>query len=113
MAIFNGDFGLCRIYYNIGIDYEVNKKDKEAYECFRRTWLIDRQIKGPHHPSTRKSGSVLDDDYANVAEALKDSLPRDERDEKSASVTPNERDRNFKERIKFLQTAAASTTKNK
>jgi tetratricopeptide (TPR) repeat protein len=86
----------ARIYYNIAIDFEVNHKLTEAYECFRRTWLIDRQIYGPHHPATNKSGSVLTDDYRSIAASLKDSLPDDD------SGGPNERDRNFQERIKFL-----------
>ena len=95
-----GEFStlMARIYYNIAIDFEVKRQFNEAYECFRRTWLIDLQIKGVHHPSTAKSGSVLVDQsypYPRLARTNEESLPGDDQG-------PNEKDRNYAKRMKFL-----------
>ena len=56
-----GEFStLCaRIYYQLGKYFEVKKDPKRAYECFRRSYLIQREIKGSHHPDTVKAGKVL------------------------------------------------------
>ena len=85
----------ARIYYNLGIDFEVKKDKSKAYECFRRSWLIDRQMFGVHHPTTQKSGSVLTDDYKDVAKKLKDTLPE-------SFDEPTQKDREYAKRIKFL-----------
>ena len=90
----------ARIYYNLGIDFEVNRDRTKAYECFRRTWLIDRQVAGIHHPSTTKSGSVLTDDYRDMAIRQQDSLP-DTDDE------PTAKDRDYTKRVKFLDEMTA------
>ena len=99
-----GEFStlMARIYYNVAIFFELQQEYSKAYECFRRTWLIDRQILGAHHPATKKTGSVLTDDYLVEAQRLTDTLPGG--DEQG----PTERDRNYSERISFLDQILAS-----
>ena len=90
----------ARIYYNLGIDFEVKRERPKAYECFRRTWLIDRQVAGVHHPSCIKSGSVLTDDYSDIARDLKDSMP-------DTDEGPTAKDRDYTKRVKFLDEMAS------
>ena len=85
----------ARIYYNLGIDFEMKKDKKSSYECFRRSWLIDRQVLGVHHPETKKSGSVLTEDYQHEAQKLKDVLPE-------TFEEPTQKDRDYTKRVKFL-----------
>ena len=52
-----GEFSvlMARIYYNMAIELEwMSGKKPLAYQCFRRNWLIYRQITGIHHPLTKK-----------------------------------------------------------
>jgi hypothetical protein len=93
-----GEFSvLCsRIYYNCGIHFEVRRMRVEAYECFRRTWLIDRQLLGANHPTTEKHASVLIDCYREQATKLHDQMPDD------VDYETSDRDIAFTKRIKFL-----------
>ena len=44
----------ARINYNEGIAYEKESKYKEAYECFKTSYLIGKEIFGPKHDRTKK-----------------------------------------------------------
>ncbi|XP_075264236.1 uncharacterized protein LOC142356155, partial [Convolutriloba macropyga] len=70
---------MSRISHNLGVEFEKMKKDELAYECYRRTWLIEMQLYGTHHPETVKSGSIIaDTDYfKEIAVKNKDTLPGD------------------------------------
>ncbi|XP_075240363.1 uncharacterized protein LOC142335895 isoform X2 [Convolutriloba macropyga] len=70
---------MSRISHNLGVEFEKMKKDELAYECYRRTWLIEMQLYGTHHPETVKSGSIIaDTDYfKEIAVRNKDTLPGD------------------------------------
>ncbi|XP_075252097.1 uncharacterized protein LOC142344378 isoform X2 [Convolutriloba macropyga] len=79
-----GEFSVLmqRIYYNFACQLEAyDEYEKLAYQCFRRVWLINRQINGQHHPETLKAASILTDDeecYKAIAQEIGDSLPSDE-----------------------------------
>ena len=44
----------ARINYNEGIAYEKEGKYREAYECFKTSYLIGKEIFGPKHDRTKK-----------------------------------------------------------
>merc|ERR1712226_153208 len=72
---------MARIYKNLGVFFKLQSDRSKAYECFRRTWLIRRQILGPHHPATRDCASRLTVDLKDEAEVLNDTVPHDDDDQ--------------------------------
>ena len=92
-----GEFSslMSRIYHNLGVDLEIFEKVDEAYECFRRTWLIDHRLWGLHHTNTKKSRQVLDEPgYQEVARRKGDPLTVEE--------DLGLHDLDFKSRLAFL-----------
>ena len=78
-----GEFSalMARIYYNTGVILEEMRLKKLAYQCFRRNWLVLRQIYGINHCETKKAAEVLtdeDDVYCGIARDLGDFLPNDD-----------------------------------
>ena len=93
-----GEFSslMARIYKNLSVYFKGHDENIFAYECFRRTWLIRRQIWGPHHPVTKATGAELIAVYEQEARMFNDSLPDDDSD------GPNSKDRNYLRRMHFL-----------
>ena len=94
-----GEFSILTacIYYDVGIEFENSKLLDQAYECFRRTWLIVLQLLGPFHQRTQKAASVIADRYMEMGESLHDSLPKD------YDSGPCHNDVDFSSRIAFIQ----------
>ena len=80
-----GEFNLlsARIYQSLGITYDDAFQAKKAYDCFRRSWAIRRQIQGRNHPETQAIRDILIHGYMNERRAPEIEKPDPEKRDQS------------------------------